>query len=461
MSALSRFDGFLASGQQRDLTRALLAALFELRGLALVVGDPNGVMAARLVSLAAQHWPNPNVHVLRIDAAPTRIAMGAGEARVVEGGTEVALRSALRQDPDVIALSALEEPAAKLVLTAVQTGHAVVLGSSAPDVETVLTTLCGGEAWMLDHARASLELVIELKEENGRVSLHRVSRRHGAALAPLAWVNAARVELDHSVRPTPVDVPVRALPEHTPRTPAIVQPRRAWVPVVGEGASRHALGTTTALRPAGDGWPACRGCEAPLQLVVQLDLSALPGDFALPVRSGIAQLFVCPSGCETMSETDVGVRAELLADDALAPVTIVAPASHVVVAPGAIVAWRPVDEEPGCEDRLECDDDASNGPLRADKLGGWPAWAQGAEWPLDDDGAPMTLLFQIVEGETRVGGTPARWNFDDARLEPGTPARRVLDEGCPRHFPLLLTAEATALLFLSKRGRLAFRWQTG
>ena len=36
------------------------------------------------------------------------------------------------------------------------------------------------------------------------------------------------------------------------------------------------------------------------------------------------------------------------------------------------------------------------------------------------------------------------------------PAERV-EPDCPRCFPALLTAEATALRFIGKRGRLAFR----
>ena len=60
--SLEVFDEFLESPAQRDLTRALLAGLYELRGLALIVGDSRGHTAARLASLAAQHWPTPTIH---------------------------------------------------------------------------------------------------------------------------------------------------------------------------------------------------------------------------------------------------------------------------------------------------------------------------------------------------------------------------------------------------------------
>jgi hypothetical protein len=223
------------------------------------------------------------------------------------------------------------------------------------------------------------------------------------------------------------------------------------------------LGTTSALRRSGESWPVCKSCNAPLQLVVQLDLAALP-EAITPEPRGLVQLFICTEGCDTTNENAPGVLAELLRTDALVDVTISSPASHQIVAPGHIINWRPIDEEPGSEDRerlgLAHDEDAP-GPLRADKLGGWPAWEQGADWPLDDDGSPMTLLFQIVEGSTHVGGSPDRWSYEDARLIPGVVPERVLDAECPRHFPSMLTAEAAAFLFIGQSGRLAFCWQSG
>ncbi len=459
--SLEVFDEFLESPAQRDLTRSLLAGLYELRGLALIVGDPRGATAARLASRAAQHWPAPNLQLVRIEAAPTRVTMmGFGEPRVVEGGTEVALRASLRQDPDVIVLTAFESAAAQLVLTAAQTGHAVLVATNEKHVEPVFAALGGGEPTMTGSARDGVELVVELVEREGRVTLERILRRGVDGLAPLASRSGG---VDRSLLPVDEVAAKPSRPPPQPRKPATVSVRRAWLPVTGEGPSRNALGTTSALRRSGESWPVCKSCNAPLQLVVQLDLAALP-EALTPEPRGLVQLFVCTEGCDTTDENAPGVLAEVLRTNALVNVTIARPASHQAVAPGHIVGWRPVDEEPGSGDRerlgLAHDEDAP-GPLPADKFGGWPAWAQGADWPRDDDGAPMTLLFQIVEGTAHVGGSPERWSFEEARVIPRVAPERVLDAECPRHFPSLLTAEASAFLFIGRGGRLAFCWQTG
>lgn len=130
--------------------------------------------------------------------------------------------------------------------------------------------------------------------------------------------------------------------------------------------------------------------------------------------------------------------------------------------PDVITSFTRVDEEPSREDRadeVDWEDDAAPLPLRCDKLGGWPAWEQGREWP---EGDGWELLFQLVEGPPLVGGTRDGWDFDAAELVRGTPPRPVLEADSPRHFVSLLTREASAFLFRSADStRLAFRWQTG
>ena len=115
--------------------------------------------------------------------------------------------------------------------------------------------------------------------------------------------------------------------------------------------------------------------------------------------------------------------------------------------------------EPGAMELIAFDDDRS-GPLRCDKLLGWPNFEQGDDVPLDDDGTPMTLLFQFAEGSTLEGGKAPLWHFEEARQIPGEPPKKVVDPNKPRHFPSLLTGEAVAFLFVGRQ-RLAFRWQTG
>ncbi len=443
------FDAFLASPDQQDLARALLASLYELRGMAFIVGDATGTFAAQLAAEAAAQWPAKDVHVFGIEASPTRI-----NGRVVEGyGTDAALRAALRQDPDVIVLATLEPAAAQIAMSAAQTGHALLVGTTHAEADAALKALCGDEAWLFEPMQPSVELVVELTSHEDRAVLHRVWRRGANGLEVLATSTTLNRALLPQASRAFHDSP-RA-PELSSRPAAVLKPRRAFLPSPhrgegqGEGPAPHVIGGSTVL---GTHWPACKQCQQPLQHVLQLNLATLPTTLELPLREGVVQLFVCPEGCDTTDEHAPGVHVARLVGEETR-MTMARAASHHVVSPGVISEWTEFTESPGH------DDDAP--PLCADKLGGWPAWQQGEDWPLDDDGAPMTLLFQVQEGETREGGTPAGWNFEAARVTEGTPPTRVLDASRPRHFPSLLTGEATAWLFIGKTGRLAFRWQTG
>jgi hypothetical protein len=463
MTALEPLDEFLASPGHRDVSRALLASVFGAHGLVFVVGETKDDAGARLVSALAKAWPTPHVHLVLIEAAPTRathLLDGQGQPRVIEGrGVADALRAALRQDPDVLALPSMDEGLAPLVVAAAQTGHGMVLAGRFASGEAFLEALCGGDASLSASLEPMVQVVVELvAAADGRGVMQRVRRRCETGLATVAVATPDGVQLfgerlpRTEVRPPP---PPRLAPPLASRPPPTVAPRRAWLAetATGDASTRHALGTATAFRPQGMTWPRCRDCEAPLQLVVQLDLAALPAEFDVPVRNGLAQLFVCTEGCDTFSESAPGVVAEVLTPERLSLVTSPGHEGHVVVAPGAIVGWRPFEEG------MKSDDESW--PLRADKLGGWPAWEQGEEWPREADGSPMTLLFQFAEDEVREGGTPPTWSFEEARLVPGLPSRRVLDPERPCHFPAILTAESVGFLFLSRDGRLVFRWQTG
>ncbi len=183
-----------------------------------------------------------------------------------------------------------------------------------------------------------------------------------------------------------------------------------------------------------------------------LELSALPAP--LTGSDGLAQLFVCAHGCDTTTEASPGVLVEVVT---AATERVKAPpeARVDVCAPGAIVEFIRFEEDPLV-------DGNDQRPLRCDKLGGWPAWEQGEDWPLDDDGARMELLFQLAEEPVLQGGRSAGWDFDAAEVVPGERPSVVLDPNAPRHFNSLLSGSAVAFLFRgATSGRLAFRWQTG
>ncbi|MGV3619749.1 MAG: ATPase, T2SS/T4P/T4SS family [Archangium sp.] len=458
---MEAFDAYLSSPQHRDLSRALLTCAAHARGLGLIIGDQTGARSAALASTLAAAWPHRDVNLLQIDAAPTRVTTfpggKAGEPIVVADlGTDAAVRSVLRQDPDVLVVTALEESAGQLLVNATLTGHAVVLATNLVSLDDAIATLAGAEAFLGDALRQhSLEFVVELRDG----FMRRVLRRMPDGLKVFAEVRDGGVHVERATVPAalyPPPSPTRMAPAIAQRREARVSPRAAWLAVTSEiGTANSRIGTGPVFRPRGWSWPTCAQCAKPSTFVLQLDLAELPAELVLPLREGLVELFVCEAGCEE------GVHLErVVSSSSLEAVT--APASSLLVLePGAIASWRRFEEEPGWVDRErlqlpEAEDDSPR-PLHADKLGGWPAWQQGAQWPAED----AVLLFQLDEGESRVGGRSPTWSFEEARVMPGLPPARVVDSEAPRHFPSLLTGEATAFIFMLNDGTLKFVWQTG
>ncbi|MEW6432938.1 MAG: hypothetical protein AB1730_15655 [Myxococcota bacterium] len=472
MTALASLDGFLAAPAQRDVTRAALHGLFAGRGLTLVFGDADA--AAELVGVLARVHPARGLNALLLEVAPARITARANEAgaqprEVPEASLSQLLRLALRQDPDLIAVARTTPEGGPLLFTALTTGHQVIAGSGLGSTDAFFDLLSGAEPGLRPHAVDTLDQALEVRRDmDGRPRIVRVQRRVEGALVDVVRCDGeactlAREHLPGAAPRGPLYTP-RLAPPVTKRTPARVRPRPAFLPRVSEDASGpHRLGARRVLRATDGGWPRCRGCQQPLAHVVQLDLSALPEPL---VRApALAQLFVCTRGCESATESSPGVLVELVPLDGLVEVDADGDGGGAEVqASGGLIGFTRVDEEPSRDDRGEgdahdSDDEASALPLRCDKLGGWPAWEQGPEWP---DGAGWELLFQVVEGPPLEGGTADGWDFDAAALVKGTPPTRVLDPNAPRHFVSLLTSEATAFLFRSADSkRLAFRWQTG
>ncbi len=456
---IGSLDAFLDGAQQRGLTNVIRKALAHGRGLTIVFG--NGPAAERLITALARSYPEPHANLALVEVDPVRLTMGPQslDPRMIEAADSTPsqlVRSLLRQDPDAIAVTRLEGADAPLLLNAVFTGHQLLLGSSAASLEDVIAALTVGSSDLAGHVRAALDLACELDE---RGLLRRVltgDKRGGLVEAALVEASPEAVEA------APHREPHWAPPLES-RPPATRSPRAAFLPETAPGVTgRSLLGVRAAHRPAGSPWPACGDCGAPMALIVQLDLACLPEP--MPAWTGLAQLFLCTvGGCDVANEQAKGVLAELLTEDALALVEAPASLSVEVLEPGTIVGWRRFAEDPEAEDlaRLSLGGEANDElprPLRADKLGGWPAWEQGLEWP----GPDYELLFQFAEAKLLSGGTPDRWDDATATWIPGSRPTPVLDPNQPCHFPSVLTAEAVAFLFWERRsGRLALRWQTG
>lgn len=462
VTAISSLDAFLDSPAHRDVTRVVRHGLFAGRGLTLVFGDADA--AAELVALLTRTHPARGIHALLIESNPPRITSSASsEARLVPDASVAQLvRSALRQDPDVIAVDRVSADEGSLLFNTLTTGHQVLAGSRVDSPDAFVDLLVAGEPALRVHAVEAVDQAIEVRRDaQGRPRIVRVQRR-----AESTWVDVVRVEngacnvsrarLPAVSPPEPI-FPPRADAAPPMRRPAVASPRPAFLPrVTANAEGRHRLASRRVLRSAGAGWPSCRSCQAPLAHVVQLDLSAIPEPLAR--APALAQLFVCTHGCESSNEAAPGVVVELLPLEGLVEVDAPGDTGAEAQSSGVIVDFARVYEEPEQDDVEEDDEDAPR-PLRCDKVGGWPAWEQGPEWP---DGAGWELLFQLVEGPPLAGGTRDGWDFDAAELVRGTPPAPVLEAHTPRHFVSLLTREASAFLFRSADStRLAFRWQTG
>jgi Domain of unknown function (DUF1963) len=173
--------------------------------------------------------------------------------------------------------------------------------------------------------------------------------------------------------------------------------RRPFTPKTREGDGPVTVSKFggSAFLPAGEAWPVCPGCEQPMRLFVQLDLAALPADLPHPHREGMVQLFYCTSSdpsCEVDHEAwqpfGKSSLARWLSASMLAAAH--APAQDPIGEPAAVlVGWEQGPPElPGYEEDVppppesleELDDEALR-PRPGDKLGGWPAWVQGPEYP--------------------------------------------------------------------------------
>ena len=236
---------------------------------------------------------------------------------------------------------------------------------------------------------------------------------------------------------------------------AASQTRPAWRPIVSPTAEQSSalskFGGLAALQ-TGEAPPTCKLCGRALQLFVQLDLAALP---TMEYGTGVLQLFYCV-GQRHRDKPDG--HPECWADGAWAPfsneaslvrvlpvdsLTIAATSTDSSWPEVSIVGWDPLDDVPDPEDHascgLECRYDVATQTVtlrcptvgvastigiddlavediasaaERDKLGGWPSWIQGADYPnCPTCYQPMRLVLQVdsddhipyMFGDSRIG----------------------------------------------------------
>lgn len=165
-----------------------------------------------------------------------------------------------------------------------------------------------------------------------------------------------------------------------------------------------------------------------MPLFLQLDLSMVPAQARETFGDGLLQLFYCTS-CDGGWEPFSGVSLVRVVAPSLLAAQPSQATAHEAISPKLIVGWTLIEDHPDPPDhdalgltydydfsvkpastRLTCiepafiadgirDDELAEKIGVAelgDKLGGWPRWIQGAEYPnCPQCRQPMHLLFQL------------------------------------------------------------------
>lgn len=208
--------------------------------------------------------------------------------------------------------------------------------------------------------------------------------------------------------------------------------RQAWIPVV-ENFDSSPTGSKFSGLPLllqDESWPECQCCHQPLELLLQLNLATLPDSMRERTGSGILQLFYCvqPNDCEPGWEpfADVVSRCRIIQEPDARP----AAENYNQFPPKSITGWKATKDYPSPVEHdqlgLLIDYHFHDVPFQpaeikcpelnlrfegmdrvnllqstvtsndGDKLGGWPNWVQGVEYPLCPEcKSPMEFLFQI------------------------------------------------------------------
>jgi predicted DNA-binding WGR domain protein len=183
--------------------------------------------------------------------------------------------------------------------------------------------------------------------------------------------------------------PAAAAPKPATLPKGAFRPARAIkVKALKKGATAPAHFGGGARLAKGEAWPVCKNCKRPMPLFVEMDLAKLK----LPKKvAGLLQFFYC-NGTEPLCEVeckswDLNDRAMLLR--VVPPnvkTTPVDPPALPSPVPARSLDFGPEKADPpNWEDvqdryRIRYEDDSPIRPMDGDKLLGWPAWVQGAEW---------------------------------------------------------------------------------
>lgn len=207
--------------------------------------------------------------------------------------------------------------------------------------------------------------------------------------------------------------------------------RLVWKPqtVEDDGQRDASKFSGTPWLAVGEDWPRCPGCKQPLQLFLQLNLAKLPEELEGRFGQGLLQLFYCVSydcdaACSSWEPFSPSHVVRVVRIDGAECRAVEVPEGQFP--PRLIVGWEIDADLPSTaehdllglaydydfpakklriswsEASLVMDDldmdiaESIGSALFGDKLGGWPHWVQGVEYPsCPRCGAVMQMLFQI------------------------------------------------------------------
>jgi hypothetical protein len=198
-----------------------------------------------------------------------------------------------------------------------------------------------------------------------------------------------------------------------------VYKRNTWMPVI-EDEAQDLLASKIggkAYIPEGESFPSCPNCKEEMTLFLQLNPKDLPEQNDLALEKGkLIQLFYCTNQdphceveCEAYFPFSKSVLARTLPLPSSPPADLFAqPAAKRQFKEKLITDWVPYDDYPDwhemqlgdarlSENEVEMLENSESGiPKAADKLGGWPYWVQGVEYPsCPACGIQMQMIFQL------------------------------------------------------------------
>ncbi len=191
--------------------------------------------------------------------------------------------------------------------------------------------------------------------------------------------------------------------------------RTAWRPVTEAkvGTPLNSKFSGVALLSANETWPCCANCGKEMQLFLQLNTDDLPSVAQKVFETGILQVFYCTNfeqeceiECEAYSPFAKSTLLRIVDPKDIVPQPLLNSPVIDAFVEKVIVAWQATEDYPNYEELAEQgiilteeEEDMlyeHDYPKVGDKLLGWPAWVQGAEYPVCPDcGERMRYLFQI------------------------------------------------------------------